>query len=240
MTIDKITSAPTPNEQINKINEIIDNLGSGGTATDVKVNGTSITSNGVANIVTNTAYNSSTNKIATMSDVPTKTSELTNDSGYTTNKGTVTSVNNVSPVNGNVTLSIPAAQVQANWNETNSSSKAYIQNKPSLTEVKVVVDSYSNGSSWYRKYSDGWCEQGGVVQTGAVTSYVISFLVEMRDTNYTALISNMWLGDDTGGVADQYLIAGASSYGKSTTTLRISTINNANYALNWQVCGYMY
>ena len=109
-----------------------------------------------------------------------------------------------------------------------------------LAQVYCVVETYSNGSSWYRKYSDGWCEQGGTVLTGAVKSYPISLLVEMRDTNYTALISNMYLGDDTGGVADQFLIAGASSYGKSTTTLRISTINNANYALNWQVCGYMY
>lgn len=68
MTVSKITSAPTPNETIGKINEIIDNLGGGGT--DVQINGTSITSNNVANIVTNTAYNASTNKIATMSDVP--------------------------------------------------------------------------------------------------------------------------------------------------------------------------
>ena len=53
----------------------------GGTSTDVQVNGTSITSGGVANILTQGAYSSS-NKIATMSDlpsVPTKTSDLTND-----------------------------------------------------------------------------------------------------------------------------------------------------------------
>lgn len=42
--------------------------------TNVKVNGTSIVSNGEANLVTNTAYNASSNKIATMSDVPTVTS----------------------------------------------------------------------------------------------------------------------------------------------------------------------
>lgn len=41
----------------------------GGTVTDVQVNGTSVLSSGVANLVTNTAYNASTNKIATMSDV---------------------------------------------------------------------------------------------------------------------------------------------------------------------------
>ena len=44
--------------------------GGGGTATDVQINGTSIVSNNTANIITNTAYNSSSNKIATMSDLP--------------------------------------------------------------------------------------------------------------------------------------------------------------------------
>lgn len=41
-----------------------------GGATDVQINSTSITSGGVANIVTNSAYNASSNKIATMSDLP--------------------------------------------------------------------------------------------------------------------------------------------------------------------------
>lgn len=51
---------------------VADHSGGGGTATDVQINGTSITSNNVANILTNSAYSSS-NKIATMSDLPTNT-----------------------------------------------------------------------------------------------------------------------------------------------------------------------
>lgn len=54
------------------------NGGGGGTATDVQINGTSITSSNVANILTQGTYNSSTNKIATMSDVPTNTESTTN------------------------------------------------------------------------------------------------------------------------------------------------------------------
>ena len=38
---------------------------------DVQVNGSSIVSGGVANLVTNSTYNASSNKIATMSDMPT-------------------------------------------------------------------------------------------------------------------------------------------------------------------------
>lgn len=41
----------------------------GGTATDVQINGTSIVSSNTANIITESAYNSSSNKIATMSDI---------------------------------------------------------------------------------------------------------------------------------------------------------------------------
>lgn len=42
--------------------------------TDVQINGVSIVSDGVANVITNSAYNSSTNPIATMSDVNEKVS----------------------------------------------------------------------------------------------------------------------------------------------------------------------
>ena len=95
--MNKLPTAPTTLEIIDKIDEIIDDKqdtlvsgtniktinnesilgsgnitisGGGGTATDVQINGTSITSNNVANIVTNTAYDASSNKIATMSDIP--------------------------------------------------------------------------------------------------------------------------------------------------------------------------
>lgn len=54
--------------------------GSGGSSVDVQVNGTSIVSNDIANIVTETAYDSSTNKIATMSDVNNNKIEYTNAS----------------------------------------------------------------------------------------------------------------------------------------------------------------
>lgn len=43
--------------------------GGGGSATDVQINGTSITSNGVADIITESAYDDTNNKIATMDDV---------------------------------------------------------------------------------------------------------------------------------------------------------------------------
>ena len=72
----------------------MDVVGTINASTDVKVNGTSvltgITSTDVTTALGYTPYDSS------------------NPNGYTSNTGTVTSVNNVSPVSGNVTLPVPA------------------------------------------------------------------------------------------------------------------------------------
>lgn len=70
------------------------NIQGGGDATDVQVNGTSVTNNHVANLVTQSAYNASTNKLATMNDVPNKTSDLTNDSNFVSDSSYVHTDNN--------------------------------------------------------------------------------------------------------------------------------------------------
>lgn len=83
-------------------------ISTGGTATDVQINGTSITNNNVANLLTNSAYNSSSNKIATMNDlptVPTKVSDLTNDAGYLTSHQDISGKVNISDIASSVSAS---------------------------------------------------------------------------------------------------------------------------------------
>ena len=70
------------------------NIQGGGDATDVQVNGTSVTNNHVANLVTQSAYNASTNKLATKNDIPTKTSQLTNNSNFVSDSSYVHTDNN--------------------------------------------------------------------------------------------------------------------------------------------------
>ena len=54
----------------------------------------------------------------------------------------------------------------------------------------ICVESYKNGNSWYRVYSDGWCEQGGVTNTVyANVPSSISYLKTFIDTNYSLLVS---------------------------------------------------
>lgn len=45
-----------------------------------------------------------------------------------------------------------------------------------------IVETYVNGTSWYRVYSDGWCEQGGYSTSSNV---IITLLKTYANTNYT-------------------------------------------------------
>lgn len=80
--------------------------GGGGTPTDVQINGTSITSNNVANILTESAYDSTTNKIATVSDLPT-----VNDGTLTIQKNgtTIDTFTANSSSNKTINVTVPTA-----------------------------------------------------------------------------------------------------------------------------------
>lgn len=120
MTVQKLTYPAKENAVQEKVNEIIDNLGGGG--------GSYTAGTGI-DISNNTI--SVDNTVAMKTDIPAPVTETTVSGwGFTKNVGTVTSVNNTQPVNGNVTLSIPAAQVNSDWNA--NSGVAQILNKPTL------------------------------------------------------------------------------------------------------------
>ncbi len=47
--------------------------------------------------------------------------------------------------------------------------------KTDLHEVSAVVESFNNGSTWYRLWSDGWLEQGGHIEESSVNVVSITF-----------------------------------------------------------------
>ena len=48
-----------------------------------------------------------------------------------------------------------------------------------------VTETYKNGASWYRVWSDGWCEQGGLLPSASSAQKVtVTFLKTFSNTNY--------------------------------------------------------
>ena len=138
MTVNKLQLPAKQNVVQLKINEIIDNLSGASITIDNTLSTTS--TNPVQNKVITTELNkkiegiNSSDVISALGYIPYNS---TNPNNYTSNIGTVTSVNNVTPANGNVTLSIPTktSDLTNDSNFINSSALAPYEliNKPVTT-----------------------------------------------------------------------------------------------------------
>ena len=51
-------------------------------------------------------------------------------------------------------------------------------------KARSIVETYVNGTSWYRVYSDGWCEQGGRATVPQGSNVDITFLIPYANTDY--------------------------------------------------------
>jgi hypothetical protein len=96
-----------------------------------------------------------------------------------------------------------------------------------------------NNYTWYRKYADGWVEQGGMYDNGsAVADFnaTITLPVPMRDTRYTA---NAIASRNTGSAGARH--GWTNIWAQSETQLSIgyyrgSSSETMRY-MNWMVCG---
>lgn len=97
-----------------------------------------------------------------------------------------------------------------------------------------ITETWSSGTSWYRKYSDGWIEQGGTLQPGVYSTYYrnvsLTFPVAFSNTKYVVLVT----GTYTNTTGD-----GANYIGSRTTAGCTYTIHNdPNADSSWYACGY--
>ena len=102
----------------------------------------------------------------------------------------------------------------------------------------VVVENYydSTTGDWYRIYSDGWCEQGGILLTNGVYNWsdTVVFLVPFIDTKYTVTT-----GIDGGASGYSASYTGGT---KSTLTFYSSGWGSISsspfYSVEWEAKGY--
>jgi hypothetical protein len=98
-----------------------------------------------------------------------------------------------------------------------------------------VIQSYKNGTSWYRVYSDGWCEQGGQISIDSSKGEVtVSLLKTFKDTNYHVDCA----GYVTTGYNDTaYTLQNASYWGQTTSSFKVYCI--AGLPKPWCARGYI-
>ena len=108
--------------------------------------------------------------------------------------------------------------------QVNQGIESRVKLDGSNAEFPYIVETYVNGTSWYRVWSDGWCEQGGTV-ANATRCY---FLKPYNNYNYTLQLQVVGSGNYASTVLD------SSSDGTS-----FLAGNNLGWSMNWRACGYI-
>ena len=89
------------------------------------------------------------------------------------------------------TSAVEASVAQAAEFMTALGGKANIDLKNVSSNIDYVVESYRNGTEWYKIYKSGWVEQGGTLDgnppsnAGPGGTFTINFLKPFANTNYT-------------------------------------------------------
>ena len=112
----------------------------------------------------------------------------------------------------------------------------------------VLTETYINNGSWYRVYSNGWCEQGGVayynntIPNSENKNVDIEFLKQFKDTNYTFTAmsnrSNIMMFEND---ASPYDYSGRSTSGTSLGFRNVNTnaSSTGNHGAYWIAKGYL-
>lgn len=90
------------------------------------------------------------NTFAKTTDIPTKTSDLTNDSNFAVDASYVHTDNNYTTTEKNKLAGIASGaevNVQSDWNQTSTSADDYIKNKPTIPTLKNVFGKVKVGST---------------------------------------------------------------------------------------------
>ena len=96
--------------------------------------------------------------------------------------------------------------------------------------IKFQIPTTSNGYTWYRKYADGWVEQGVINVEIGTAIYTFNFPILMANTNYAVMTSVLDILNTTAMTAKYF--------SKATTGVNVrSTYQASSIRGDIMVCG---
>jgi hypothetical protein len=95
----------------------------------------------------------------------------------------------------------------------------------------TVVESYRNGTEWYRVWSDGWVEQGGSATYEGLSGTTITFFHPFSDTNFYMSMP------DYGGGSESVYYNHTSIRNKAATNCKIYAGCIESISIQWYACG---
>lgn len=96
-----------------------------------------------------------------------------------------------------------------------------------------VIEAGGNSDAWYRKWSDGFVEQGGEVEAGFNKQTTINLPIPYNDTKYVVSVA----GKKTNNSGD--IIWSLFGVRNVTNTSFIVLNGGATMPASWHACGYV-
>ena len=114
---------------------------------------------------------------------------------------------------------INIARIEEKLTDINATTRGYL------------VESYVNGLSGYRLYSDGYCEQWGSIPQTTSEHYIVTFVKPFINANYNIQV--------TGG--SNSVTPNGTNYqcNKTMTSCDIFGVNLTGYSTDWRASGYI-
>ena len=94
-----------------------------------------------------------------------------------------------------------------------------------------IIETYKEGNTWYRLYSDGWVEQGGFLT--ARSSAAIILPIRMKDASYSIYLTVR----QSSGYYSYWVVSQASGI-PSSTSFTIQTNYSGDSGIDWEVKGW--
>lgn len=120
------------------------------------------------------------------------------------------------------------------------SVKSYNKNKTSLLESDInfvpahtVIETHQDNNTWYRKYSDGWIEQGGLY-TSTASGTLITFSIPFLNANYNIVATCNDYNNSLSSIAS---IGSKTSTGCKLSVTNIEN-NSEEHLVSVFACGY--
>ena len=95
--------------------------------------------------------------------------------------------------------------------------------------TSYVVETWSSDTNWYRKWSDGWIEQGGYCDAQAVATTIITLHIPYTNINYNIHLTNKFVNSATKNAVH------ITAQTESNFTYWCENTNGDAY---WYACGY--
>lgn len=153
----------------------------------------------------------------------------------------IKTVNGVSPIEGDVTVNDYVTDLTVSgrtitFNKKDGTSGTIITQDTSDGEIARVVETYYSETQWYRKWSDGFVEQGGFVPSALISTSdftTCSLPTPMSTTTYTVVLTSYSYGTD---------LRAPTAKDKYTTAFTFQNINGSekrcNESVYWMVSGH--